>query len=97
MGSVDQLNLMTYGTGNKYDLATTADSLHQAGVPYGMMVGGLECEIGYADNVGPDTQAFVAAKCAYVNENGLAGLFEWRIDNDIGRIPVRRHSSSPGG
>jgi hypothetical protein len=46
IGSVDQLNLMTYGTGNKYDLAATADSLHQAGVPYDMMVGGLESESG---------------------------------------------------
>lgn len=83
MGSVDQLNLMTYGTGNKYDLVSTADSLHQAGIPYGLMVGGLESETGYVDNVGPDTPESVAAKCAYVKANSLAGLFEWRMDNDM--------------
>jgi GH18 family chitinase len=33
--------------------------------------------------VGPDTEASVAAKCAYVKEHNLAGLFEWRIDNDM--------------
>ena len=74
---------MTYGTGDKYDLVSYADSYHRAGVPYGMMVGGLESEIGYTDNVGPDTQESVATKCAYVKANGLAGLFEWRMDNDM--------------
>lgn len=47
------------------------------------MIGGVESESGYSDNVGPDTQASVAAKCAYVKEHNLAGLFEWRMDNDM--------------
>jgi hypothetical protein len=81
--SVDQLNLMTYGTGGKYDLVSYADAYHDAGVPYGKMIGGLESEYGYGDNVGPDTQESVAAKCDYVKTHGLAGLFVWRMDNDM--------------
>ncbi len=81
--SVDQLNLMTYGTGGKYDLASYADAYHEAGFPYARMIGGLESESGYGDNVGPDTRESVAAKCDYAKTHGLAGLFVWRIDNDI--------------
>jgi GH18 family chitinase len=81
--SVDQINLMTYGPGEGYDLASYADSYAAAGVPYGKMIGGLESEAGYSENGGPDTQESVAAKCAYVKEHNLAGLFEWRMDNDM--------------
>jgi hypothetical protein len=80
---VDQLNLMTYGTGDKYDLVSYADAYHEAGFPYQKMVGGLEGEVGYTDNEGPDTQESVAAKCGYVKTHDLAGLFVWRIDNDM--------------
>ena len=81
--SVDQINLMTYGPGEGYDLASYADSYAAAGVPYGKMIGGLESEAGYSENGGPDTQESVATKCAYVKEHNLAGLFEWRLDNDM--------------
>lgn len=81
--SVDQLNLMTYGTGDKYDLVLYADSYAAAGFPYDKMIGGVESEAGYTDNGGPDTQATVTAKCDYVKEHNLAGLFEWRVDNDM--------------
>jgi GH18 family chitinase len=47
------------------------------------MIGGLESESGYGDNVGPDTRESVATKCDYVKARDLAGLFEWRIDNDM--------------
>lgn len=87
---VDQLNLMTYGAGDNYDLRTYADSYYQAGFPYEKMVGGVESEAGYTDGV-PDTQDSVAAKCAYAKEKNLAGLFEWRMDNDMrpeGGVPT---------
>jgi chitinase len=80
---VDQINIMSYGTGNKYDLVSYADSYAAAGFPYDKMIGGVESESGYTDNVGPDTEASVAAKCTYVKEHNLAGLFAWRIDNDM--------------
>jgi GH18 family chitinase len=81
--SVDQLNLMTYGPGDTYDLASYASAYHDAGFPYEKMIGGVESESGYGESGGHDTQASVAAKCAYVKENNLAGLFEWRMDNDM--------------
>jgi GH18 family chitinase len=81
--SVDQVNLMTYGTGDKYDLISYADIYAAAGFPYEKMIGGVESESAYTDNVGPDTQGSVAAKCAYVKEHNLVGLFSWRMDNDM--------------
>ncbi|MFZ1896895.1 hypothetical protein [Methanoregula sp.] len=42
-----------------------------------------ESETRYPENGGPDTQASVAVKCAYLREHNLAGLFEWRMDNDM--------------
>lgn len=80
--SVDQLNIMSYGSGDTYDLASYADS-YLAGFPYDKMVGGLESENGNTDGGGPDTEASVVAKCSYVKEHNLAGLFEWRMDNDM--------------
>lgn len=81
--SVDQINIMSYGPGDSYDLVSYADSYSQAGFPYEQMIGGVESESGYPENGGPDTQASVATKCAYVKANNLAGLFEWRMDNDL--------------
>ena len=81
--SVDQLNLMTYGPGDTYDLTSYAASYHDAGFPYEKMIGGVESESGYGESGGHDTQESVAGKCAYVKENNLAGLFEWRMDNDM--------------
>ena len=81
--AVDQINVMTYGTGDVYDLASYADSYAAAGFPNEKMIGGLESEEGYPENGGHDTQDSVAAKCTYVKTHTLAGLFEWRIDNDM--------------
>jgi len=81
--AVDQVNIMSYGPGETYELATYADSYAAAGFPYGKMIGGIESESGYGESGGPDTQDSVAAKCAYVKEKDLAGLFEWRFDNDM--------------
>jgi len=81
--AVDQINIMSYGPGDTYDLKTYADSYHEAGFPYGNMIGGLESESGYGESGGHDTQESVGDKCTYVKENGLAGLMEWRIDNDM--------------
>jgi hypothetical protein len=81
--SVDQLNLMTYGPGDTYDLTSYATAYHDAGFPWEKMIGGVESEAGYGESGGHDTQESVASKCAFVKENNLAGLFEWRMDNDM--------------
>ncbi len=74
---------MTYGPGDGYGLVSYANAYHDAGVPYGKMIGGLESEFGYRENGGPDTPASIDAKCAFVKTSNLAGLFEWRMDNDM--------------
>lgn len=80
---VDQLNLMTYGPGDAYDLKTYATQYAEAGVPYGKMIGGVESEFGYQDNGGHDTSESVAEKGLVVQSLGLAGLMSWRIDSDM--------------
>jgi len=81
--AVDQLNLMTYGPGDAYDLASYAAEYNAAGFPWEKMIGGVESENGYGESGGHDTRESVAAKCAFVKTNNLAGLFAWRIDNDM--------------
>lgn len=81
--SVDQLNLMTYGTGAKYDMVAHAESYFKAGFPYEKMIGGAESEVGYTDNVAPDDQASISKKAAFVKQHAMAGLFSWRLDNDM--------------
>ena len=80
---VDQMNLMTYGTGDAYDLSTFAKQYHDAGVPYEKMIGGVESEIDYSDNVGPDTNESIQAKGQLVQEKSMAGLMNWRMDSDM--------------
>lgn len=81
--AVDQVNLMTYGPGDTYDLASYATAYNASGFPYDKMIGGVESESGYPESGGPDTQESVTAKCAFVKAHGMAGLFAWRIDNDM--------------
>ena len=92
--SVDQLNLMTYGPGDGYDLVSYANKYHDVGVPYSKMIGGVESEFGYPENGGPDTQASANTKCTFVKTNNLAGLFEWRMDNDM-RTPDGVNAGGP--
>jgi GH18 family chitinase len=81
--SVDNINLMTYGPGQAYDLKAYAESYYQAGFPYEKMIGGVESELGYPENGGHDTQDSIQEKCAFVKENNLGGMFSWRLDNDM--------------
>ena len=81
--SVDQVNLMTYGTGDAYDLSTYTDQYFHAGVPFEKMIGGVESERGYSENEGPDTNESINTKGQLVIEKGMAGLMNWRMDNDM--------------
>jgi GH18 family chitinase len=80
---VDNVNLMTYGPGQDYDLGAYAELYNQAGFPYEKMIGGVESEFGYAENGGHDTQGSVQEKVDFVKEDNLAGMFSWRLDNDM--------------
>ncbi len=79
---VDQFNIMSYGPGEGNDLGYYADQYAEAGVPYAKMIGGIESESGYEENGGPDTRDSVSAKAEIVHSRGMAGLMNWRIDND---------------
>lgn len=76
--SVDQINIMSYGGNN---LTSYADEYNQAGFPYEKMIGGAESEFGYEG--GPDTSSTVSEKVRYIREKDLAGIMEWRLDNDM--------------
>lgn len=80
---VDNINLMTYGAGSGDDLRSYAESYYDAGFPYEKMIGGAESELGYAENGGPDTQDSIQQKCNFAKEMNLAGMYSWRLDNDM--------------
>lgn len=80
---VDQFNLMTYGPGDGNDLRDYASRYAQAGVPYSKMIGGVESEFEYSENGGHDTRESVSDKADVVRSLGLAGLMNWRMDNDM--------------
>lgn len=80
---VDNINLMTYGAQSGDDLRSYAQSYHDAGFPYEKMIGGVESEIDYSENGGQDTQDSIQEKCDFAIENNLAGMFSWRLDNDM--------------
>ncbi len=80
--NVDQINIMSYGTGIK--LSTCVDSYK--GFPVSKMIGGIETEDGYnqwdgtTDTLGKD--GTIEQKCKYALKNSMAGMMEWRLDND---------------
>ena len=80
---VDNINLMTYGAESGDDLQSYAESYHEAGFPYEKMIGGVESELGYSENGGHDTQGSIQEKCEVAKEKNLAGMFSWRLDNDM--------------
>jgi GH18 family chitinase len=80
---IDNINLMTYGPGQDYDLEAYAESYHQAGFPYEKMIGGVESEFGYTENGGHDSQDSIQEKCDYAKDVNLGGMFSWRLDNDV--------------
>lgn len=80
---VDNINIMTYGAESGDDLRSYAESYYEAGFPYEKMIGGVESELGYLENGGPDTPDSIKEKCEFAKENNLAGMFSWRLDNDM--------------
>jgi GH18 family chitinase len=83
MPYIDQINIMSYGPDNKLD--NCAKSYMEKGVPASKIVGGIETEIGYAESGGVDTLGSggsISEKCSYAIKTGLAGMMEWRLDND---------------
>ena len=80
---VDQINLMTYGDGSMDDVQEAAQEYGDAGFPREKMIVGVESEYGYPSNGGVETQETIARKGAFVRDHNMAGMFTWRLDNDM--------------
>lgn len=82
--TLDQINIMSYGTG--IALSSVAPGFIAAGFPANKIIGGIESEYnfnqfgGTVDTLG--SNGTIAAKAAYARGMGLAGMMEWRLDND---------------
>jgi len=82
--NLDQINIMSYGTG--LALSDCATAFSNAGFPLNQMIGGIETELGY-DQFGGTTDTLgasgtIAQKANYALQNNMAGMMSWRLDND---------------
>lgn len=95
--SVDQINIMSFGTAPKYSLEFYSRQYREAGFPYEKMIGGVESEISFADFAAGDVdgKSSIAQKCALVNEMNMAGMFAWRLDNDYRTVDGITESGVP--
>jgi len=81
---VDQLNIMSYGTG--LTVQSCAQDFERAGIRSDLLIGGIETEADYnqfggtVDTLGDN--GTIAAKANYALNNNLAGMMGWRMDND---------------
>ena len=82
--NLDNINIMSYGTGQP--LETSVTQYIKAGFPAEMIIGGIETETHYhdfggaTDTLGQD--GTIRQKANYALTYHLAGMMEWRLDND---------------
>ena len=82
--ALDQINIMSYGTG--LNLIDSVNQFIEAGLSPSKIIGGIITARSFnqfgggVDTLGSD--GTIAAKALYAVSNGLAGMFEWRLDND---------------
>lgn len=72
---VDQINIMSYGGGSEA-LHESVDAYTRKGISKEKIIGGIQTEECL------DDEKAIKAKCQYAVQNGLAGMFAWRLDND---------------
>lgn len=83
---VDWINIMSYYASQ--NLETCANTYK--GFPFNKLLGGIDCEFNAAgghDTRGPKGSIQTKSNVSFVM--GLAGMFEWRLDNDFDTIPKR--------
>lgn len=83
---VDQINLMSYGATRP--LGPSARNFCYGGMSVYNIIGGIETETGYREFGGPDTLEdtdSIKQKCVYARTWDFAGMFEWRLDNDLAK------------
>lgn len=81
--NLDQINIMSYGKGTT--LESCAQEYVKEGFPANQLIGGVETEVpfyqsGGTDSLGPE--GTLSQKAHYALDHGLAGMMEWRLDND---------------
>lgn len=103
---LDQINLMSYGWcrckfKDNYIMDDYVNLYIEAGFPKEKIIVGIETEIGYpecpgdgADTLGPEGS--IVKKAEYCLENGLAGVMEWRLDNDYAEKDNPHHPTYQG-
>jgi GH18 family chitinase len=95
---LDQINIMSYGTG--LSLQTCAEQYVSAGFPANKIIGGIETETGYHNFSGVtdtlDQAGTIAEKTQYAISHGLAGMMEWRLDNDYAPKDNLNHPTYQG-
>lgn len=81
---LDQGNLMSYGKSRP--LTEFAGEMVKAGFPASKIIAGIEVEPNYpeggTDTLGPNGSIATKAKYVLAKETRLAGMMEWRLDND---------------
>jgi GH18 family chitinase len=94
-GSVDSINIMSYGGPYEGLLIVMASQYLSAGFPAEKMIGGVNCVITEKPF---DTDISVAAKWDYVRQQKMGGMFAWRMDMDtrptLGSPPTFKIMSS---
>ena len=82
--TLDQVNIMSYGTG--LNLKDSVEQYKEAGLSKSLMIGGIVTARDYnqfggtVDTLGPS--GTIAQKSQYALSENLAGMMEWRLDND---------------
>lgn len=84
---LDEINIMSYYMSVEA-VKQLVTEYYQHGFPYHQMVIGMETESGL------ESREIIAGKLALVQQLGLAGYFEWRLDND--GIPVAINGTNAG-
>jgi len=80
---LDQINIMSYGRGTS--LEYSVNQYVKSGFPADKLIGGIEVEVPYRQSGGTDSlgaDGTIAQKANYALTHGLAGMMEWRLDND---------------
>lgn len=96
--TVDQINVMTYGVYRT--LNTSAYGYVQAGMPSQKIIPGIVTEFRYWEAGGPDTlgdKGSIEQKAQFVKDYNLAGLMNWRLDNDYTNFAVSDRIASCRG
>jgi hypothetical protein len=97
-GVVNTFDCMSYSnTDCVNDLETRVKRFEGWGIPKSTVMGAAECEPHWQGDPGWNPDDCIVAKTKYAVENGLQGMFSFRIDNDHGPWPTTPHEPTYEG